>query len=134
MDEIKRRAKAFEKLKEIFNSQDSIILVEGKKDKKALLALGLGVQTNIFTVGGKRLDVIDDSIDTTSTSGRKRIIILTDFDETGEELRKRLSFPGFFVDFESAKKLRWIFGIKTIEDLPSAFEEFEKKRIEKRGN
>ena len=68
-----------ELLKEL---EDKTLIVEGKRDKKALKSLGL---KNIITIEGKPLYKVVEIV-----SARKEVVILTDFDKKGREIGKRL--------------------------------------------
>jgi len=64
--------------------EDKLLIVEGKKDKKALKSLGL---KNIIAIKGRPLYEVVESIKT-----NKEIVILTDFDKKGREIEKRLKY------------------------------------------
>lgn len=100
-------AKLFEKIK------DKTIIVEGKRDQKALYSFGL---TKVYTID-KGLYELSEKFE------NKKIIILTDFDKEGKELSKRLSL--FLqvknkIDRETRRKVGLLLSklyIKTIEEL-----------------
>lgn len=74
-----------EKLKEILiDLEDKLLIVEGKKDKKALKSLGL---KNIIAIEGRPLYEVVENIKT-----RKEIVILTDFDKKGRYIEKKLRY------------------------------------------
>ena len=64
---------------------DKLIIVEGKKDKKALEELGI---TNVITISKPLYEVVEQISDQT-----KEIIILTDLDPEGRKLYSKLKNP-----------------------------------------
>lgn len=107
---MKPNLEKFQKLLKIKTS-NSTILVEGKKDEKVLLSLGF---KNIIPISNQPLVKIKSKIKT------KEVIILTDFDEEGESLRKRIKEFLHFYDFkinESFPRLVRSLGVKKIEEL-----------------
>lgn len=97
--------------REVRNIGNSQIIVEGKKDRKIIERLGF---KNIFEISGKNFSEILSKI-------KNEVIILTDFDEEGEELAKNLneilSSNGIKVNFGERKILKNIFNVKKIEEL-----------------
>lgn len=80
-------------LKEFLESLgESLILVEGRKDKAALAALGV-CERNIVELktGLSLLETVE------ALSGEKDVVILTDMDRAGKGLRRRLlmMFPQY---------------------------------------
>ncbi|MEM5871643.1 MAG: hypothetical protein QW051_02095 [Candidatus Aenigmatarchaeota archaeon] len=73
-----------EKLEEIIRElKDKLIIVEGKKDEKALKILGL---KHIITINAQPLyKVVELAIKT-----HREIVILTDFDKKGKEINSKL--------------------------------------------
>ncbi|MBI2109710.1 toprim domain-containing protein [Candidatus Woesearchaeota archaeon] len=63
-------------------TSDKLIIVEGKKDKKALEELGI---TNLITISKPLYEVVEQISDKT-----KEIIILTDMDPEGRKLYSKL--------------------------------------------
>lgn len=61
--------------------KESNLLVEGKKDKRALEEIGC---SSVFTLSRS----VDDTCRSLSNEGIKEIVILTDMDRTGERLCK----------------------------------------------
>ncbi len=115
---------AFESLEEILqeirelSSEGVAIVVEGKNDEKSLRELDIKGPILQFPSGGKTpLNSIEN------LSHFDKVIILTDFDRTGEELaeycRKHLEKLGVEVLFIYRDKLRSIVrkAVKDIEGL-----------------
>ena len=72
-----------ELVREFIESIDVPVIVEGKNDVSALR--GLGVENIVpINTGGSLLDVVE------SLKDFDRVVILTDFDQAGKILRKKL--------------------------------------------
>lgn len=93
---------------------DSLVIVEGINDKKALLKIGIN---NIFAISGKSLCEVLEKVKNSS------VIILTDFDEEGKKKEKNLmrlfQSNGIKVDFSFRKKFRSTFKVQKIEEINS---------------
>ncbi|MFH1181875.1 MAG: toprim domain-containing protein [Candidatus Woesearchaeota archaeon] len=74
----------FQEMIQKLSSSGKAIIVEGKKDRKALEALGL--QNRIFILG-RPLYVVAEDVATTT----KDVVILTDLDRKGKELYGKLN-------------------------------------------
>ena len=81
-----RRDKSEELVDLTSKLRDKVIIVEGKKDKRALYSLGL---RNIIAINGKPLVDVADEVDRIVRDG-KSVVILTDFDREGRKLAARL--------------------------------------------
>jgi 5S rRNA maturation endonuclease (ribonuclease M5) len=95
--------------------QDSVILVEGSKDKDVLKQLG--VKLPIIEISHAKLDVLIEQLD---MLGIRKLVVLTDLDSKGQQLLRKIkqlaSIYGLLVDEsyrENLKKLR----IEEVEDL-----------------
>ncbi|MEM5790592.1 MAG: toprim domain-containing protein [Candidatus Aenigmatarchaeota archaeon] len=99
--------------REIRNIKDYQVIVEGKKDREAMEKLGF---KNIVEISGKNFSLILNEIEE-----KNKVVILTDFDNEGEEMAKELSkfliSHGFKVDCIERKILRDLLCIKKIEEL-----------------
>jgi len=84
---IERRMEIIEAIKKLDENVD-LIIVEGKRDKYVLRKLGC--KTNIIALGDahKPLLTLMESLNTKYMG--LRVAILTDFDEEGEEISKRI--------------------------------------------
>ena len=95
--------------------RDSIVIVEGKKDKRALYSIGL---RNIIAINGNTLSKIADDV-----SERRRghsVVILTDFDREGRKLEAKLSVLLQRLKIHPNTRLRKMlmsFGKNKIEDF-----------------
>ena len=109
----------------------SVVLVEGKRDKKALEELGC---RRVITVSGRVRDVCE------SLRGEEgRVVIATDLDRSGNELarmaREELEGCSLGADSETRVLLARILKIRYFEDAKRGFDEFveeaEKMNLEK---
>lgn len=95
--------------------KDKIVIVEGKKDKKALNRLGL---KNIIAINGKPVyDIVRSYSDT-----KKEIVILTDFDRKGKQINIKLKnmFQKYQKHVNSKLRRKFMkFGKNRIEDFGS---------------
>ncbi|ADP77264.1 TOPRIM domain protein [Methanothermus fervidus DSM 2088] len=111
-----------EELKELkFYAEKGVpILIEGKKDEEALQRLG--INGNFIKISGSPLKLIEIAYLVAETASEA--IILTDFDEKGEELanklRKNIESLGCRVNTKIRYKLKAMTKryIKDIENLP----------------
>jgi 5S rRNA maturation endonuclease (ribonuclease M5) len=103
------------------------ILIEGKKDEKALK--NLGIDGNFIKVSGSGLKLFE--IAEKAVKSSSKVIILTDFDKKGMELAKRLAGDiqslGCYPNLEIRKKIMGITRkfIKDIESLPTHMNRLE---------
>ena len=79
---MKREQEIYEILEEI-KSSDTLVIVEGKKDKSALESLGI---ENVVILKKPLYEVIEEAAE----SG-KEVILLTDLDKEGKQLYGRLN-------------------------------------------
>ena len=128
MDALRAKTKKLRQLKEILSDRRCVVLVEGKRDKNALVRTGF-CSGNVIAVSGRRPENIVEAL--VYGSNANKIVILMDFDESGRKLAKRwaeaLEGSDIRIDSDAPRKLRWVLGIKTIEDLPTALEKFEER-------
>ena len=107
-----------EKFLDIVRNSGNIIVVEGKKDRKALEKSGL---ENIFEISGKSLEKVVDII----TGKKLQIIILTDYDKEGIKQYKRLKSllrpTEIKINDNIRRKFKRIFKVNKIEELNSYF-------------
>jgi 5S rRNA maturation endonuclease (ribonuclease M5) len=101
-------------LEELLDSlRDTYIVVEGKKDKKAFNSLGI---FNVFDISGKSIESFIELL-----KKDKKYVILTDFDEEGEqknkEIRNILEKNKFKINLKLRKIVKNSFGISKIEEL-----------------
>ena len=108
-------------LKQEAESKSTVIIVEGKKDLQALRQFG--IPGKILDFRGRGLPDLCDLV-----SEFKKIIILTDFDRTGQNLAKRfyhdLTSRGLNGDLAYYHKFRFYFK-KVSKDIESLFGIYE---------
>lgn len=115
-----------EKIKEVLQYLYEInkfvpIIVEGKRDKKALREIGF--EGEIITLhSGKSIYEFSETI----ANRFEKVILLIDWDEKGEELYSKIgkNLQGMWEDFASIRELLKILcqkEILEIEDIPSLF-------------
>ncbi|HIH22388.1 TPA: toprim domain-containing protein [Candidatus Micrarchaeota archaeon] len=106
---------------------ESLVLVEGDRDKRALAMLGC---ENLFTVSGKTRSACEKA----AATGAGHAIILTDIDDRGNELalevREELGRYGVKCDIELRKTIAGLLGIRFFEDMAQAYEKFMKEMAE----
>jgi 5S rRNA maturation endonuclease (ribonuclease M5) len=107
-----------EKLEEIIKELDGkLIVVEGKKDEKALKSLGL---KDIIAISGRPLyEITEIALNT-----KKEVVILTDFDKKGREMGKKLKDLLQRRGKPPNSRLRWkvmALGKNRIEDFGGIF-------------
>jgi len=94
-------------------ARDSVIIVEGKRDKKALNTLGV---SNVLDISGNSIDALIEKLDR-----NKRHIVLTDYDKEGErknkEICKLLQKLKFKINLRFRRLVKSYFGITKIEEL-----------------
>jgi len=102
--------------RELKNCKDAFI-VEGIKDKKALIGLGF---KNIIVISGKPLYKVVEEV---KASNFNSVVILSDFDKEGK--KKALTLTKFFqssgvkINSFLRKKIKNLFKIQKIEELNS---------------
>jgi len=115
-----RKQEAFDDLKLYLSETEGILLVEGIRDVEAIKLLCPAASVEVFShVGKTEHDVVD-----ALAAKTRRVLILTDFDEKGVAIAKRLSqlleAEGVHVDRETRSRiarLMGVLGVKTIEAL-----------------
>ena len=93
-------------------SKDSAVLVEGKRDKRALQKYGI---KNVITLEGKRFTELPDLLE-----GFSRVILLFDLDKHGERIKEKvkeiLTKQGYILIEDFREELRHM-GINFVEDI-----------------
>jgi 5S rRNA maturation endonuclease (ribonuclease M5) len=104
-----------EKLQRLLNDSNSIVIVEGKRDKIALSKMGA---LSIVDISGKPLET---TIKTVSLKNPESVAILTDYDKEGEKqlkiLTKCLNSQGIKIDNTLRKQIKSTFNIQKIEEI-----------------
>lgn len=118
-----------EELEELkyYGEQGVPILIEGKKDEKALRELG--IKANFIKVSGSPLNLFE--IAELAAESSPQVIILTDFDKKGNQLAKKLSKDiqdlGSYPDMQIRRRIMGMTRkyIKDIESLPKHINKLE---------
>jgi len=102
-----------------------IILVEGKRDVKALIQAGIGNPSSIIAINSQKMEKIASRL-----VGRD-VAVLTDYDRTGEikarVAQEELLSQGARPDMECRKTLRHVLGLYRIEEINTSIRDFEEK-------
>jgi len=126
-EELKQKEKQLKRALEELDEKEAVIIVEGKKDKEALQRIG--VKNRIKLVNRSPAEL------SRAISDEKEAIILTDFDEAGEEICKRveesLSSYSIKADTELRKRLHRIIGVANFESIDKILDKFDEE-IKKR--
>ncbi len=105
------------------------VLVEGKRDAAALAELGLGGR--VMTATGK-----DEGIVKRALQGGQPVVVLTDFDEEGrrkaQAFAERIVSEGGIVDGAPRRAFADIFGVRCVEDAPTALARIQERAGETR--
>ncbi len=113
--------------KTIASLEQSVVVVEGKRDQLALQKAG--IQCLSVAVAGRKLEETIKKIGALALG--KRVVLLTDFDEEGKrkekELREALLHQGVKADIATRRNFRHLFRLSTVEQLPFALERLEKE-------
>ncbi|MHA1699142.1 MAG: toprim domain-containing protein [Promethearchaeota archaeon] len=123
---IKRQEKLLDLFEELAK-ENKPILVEGHRDRDALITGGIP-ETLIFILHGSRLLDVEDKIMSISNKSNQEVILLFDFDKEGLKLQKRfksnLVSRGLRVNTRYWKKIKAIFDghIDYIETLKKYLE------------
>ncbi|MBI4360453.1 toprim domain-containing protein [Candidatus Micrarchaeota archaeon] len=105
-----------------------VVLVEGKRDKKALEALG--VDALVFTPHGPPLRFVEKNA---TLCGQHGVVLLFDFDADGRRLTDR--FTEFLLAYGVVpqalvrNRFERVFGVRTVEDLPARYVELSSKNV-----
>jgi len=123
--ELKNKLKLLRRVLREIEESRAILVVEGKKDKEALERIGVKNKIVIVGMGARK------TCERLADEWGDEAIILTDFDERGEELagevEEALCSCNVRPNLEYRRRLRYIFGLWTFEEIESKLEEFEKK-------
>ena len=121
---LRQKWKKFGSLMMELEESGAEVLVEGKRDREALLRVGVA---NRITLINQKPDDIAAKV-----AARAEIAaVMTDFDDAGEELAKRmveaLEAHSVRPDLDSRRKLRALFGVRFFEELDRKVAELREK-------
>ncbi len=124
MRKLQRKQKLLRRVLRELEESGKPILVEGKRDKAALERIG--VRNRIFLI-----NLTPDELCKRVAKIADEAVVLTDFDETGEKLCKRVEEALYsynvLPDTEVRRKLRYLLGVYNFEEIDRKLEEFKKK-------
>ncbi|VVC03311.1 Uncharacterised protein [Candidatus Burarchaeum australiense] len=117
---------------------ESVVIVEGKKDVRALRNIGVkgrlveasgrvkGICSRLRGSGGREGDAASGP-----GTDVESAVILTDNDEAGRELAEMLASElegcGVKPDLQTRRDLRYVLGFMCVEEVPRKLEEFREK-------
>jgi 5S rRNA maturation endonuclease (ribonuclease M5) len=124
-----RQQEALDELKALLKEEKEMVLVEGIRDVEALRYLDPNVSIEVCSHVGKT----EHDIAVALSKKTRRVLVLTDFDEKGITLAKRLSLlleaEGVHVDREFRRKFGRLMGVlraNTVETLDDVAEDIGK--------
>jgi 5S rRNA maturation endonuclease (ribonuclease M5) len=124
MKRLQRKDKLLKRVLKELEESGKPILVEGKRDREALERIGVG--NRIFLIN-MRPDELCERVAKTADEA----VVLTDFDEAGEKLCKRIEEALYSCNVlpntEVRRKLRYLLGVYNFEEIDRRMEEFKKK-------
>jgi 5S rRNA maturation endonuclease (ribonuclease M5) len=124
MRKLQRKQKFLNRVLKELEETGAPILVEGKRDRAALERIG--VKNRIFLIN-MRPDELCERVAKVADEA----VILTDFDEAGEKLCKRIEEALYSCNVlpntEVRRKLRYLLGVYNFEEIERRMEEFKKK-------
>lgn len=109
----------YERLLEVLEELDEAslhapLIVEGKRDREALRSLG--VKGDIISLNrGQGMHEFAESV----AGSHERVVLLMDWDSTGEKLQERLTreFKGMWEEHESFRRLLRVLCQKEVRDI-----------------
>lgn len=107
--------------KAIAQLKENLVLVEGKRDKLALESLGC---KEVLAVAGRKKQLRE------IIRSRKKIIVATDLDDSGNELAKMIKDElegSMQVDCETRVKLARLLQFRYFEDIKKRYDEMKSK-------
>ena len=138
--DVEAKRKLLEKTKRALDG--CVIVVEGKRDERALRESGLAPNAETVKCGGKNAfatarQALENKEKDETNETKKRIVVLTDFDAEGErraaEINEALASEGNASDASVRRDFRRLLGARCVEDAPSALERLEDELEKKIG-
>jgi 5S rRNA maturation endonuclease (ribonuclease M5) len=124
MRKLQKKHKSLKRVLKELEDSGAPLLVEGKRDREALERIG--VKNRIFLV-----NMSPDSLCQRVSKVTDEAVVLTDFDEAGQKLCKRveeaLHSYNVLPNTDVRRKLRHLLGVYNFEDIDRRMEEFKKK-------
>ena len=110
---------------------ETVVIVEGKKDVRALRSIG--VKGALVEASGRVKGIcprLEEAAREVGLPGDEAAV-LTDADEAGEELAARLvgelEANDMRPDMQVRRDLKFVLGFRTVEEIPRKLEEFREK-------
>jgi 5S rRNA maturation endonuclease (ribonuclease M5) len=124
MRRLQRKQKLLNRVLMELEESGKPLLVEGKRDKAALQSIG--VKNRVFLI-----NMTPDELCKRVARLADEAVVLTDFDDAGEKLGKRVEEALYsynvLPDMEVRRKLRYLLGVYHFEEIDRKLEEFKKK-------
>lgn len=124
MRKLVRKEKLLRRVLNELAESDAVVLVEGKRDKNALERIG--IRNRIMVI-----NMSPDEVSERVSRVADKAVVLTDFDDAGEELRCRVeeALRSYNVspNTEVRKRLHYLLGVRNFEEIERKLEEFRKK-------
>jgi 5S rRNA maturation endonuclease (ribonuclease M5) len=124
MRKLQKKRKLLDRVMKELKESGAPLLVEGKRDREALERIG--VKNRILLV-----NMSPDKLCQRVSKVADEAVILTDFDEAGQKLCKRVEEALYSYNVlpntEVRRKLRYLLGVYNFEDIDRRMEEFKKK-------
>ncbi|MCX6775340.1 MAG: toprim domain-containing protein [Candidatus Micrarchaeota archaeon] len=121
---LQKKRKLLDRVMKELKESGAPLLVEGKRDREALERIG--VKNRIFLV-----NMSPDKLCLRVSKVADEAVILTDFDEAGQKLCRRIEEAlhsyNVLPNTEVRRKLRYLLGVYNFEDIDRRMEEFKKK-------
>ncbi|MEM0475377.1 MAG: hypothetical protein QW343_01120 [Candidatus Norongarragalinales archaeon] len=125
--EVDAKRKLLEKTKR--GLEDAVLIIEGKRDERALRESGLAPSAQVVKAGGRNAGAVARRALEAKKSDEQKIVVLTDFDEEGErrasEIREALNAEGAAPDAALRRNFARLFGVACVEDAPAALARLE---------
>ena len=107
---------------------EAVIIIEGKRDERALRETGFAPNAKTVKCGGKNADATARQAVEQKEDGQ-RVVVLTDFDEEGErrasEITESLLALGTAPDASLRRNFRRLLGVSCVEETPCALARLE---------
>ncbi len=110
---------------------DRVVIVEGKRDERALRESGFAPTAPIVKAGGKNAGETAKHAVEARKREKQEIAVLTDYDGEGErraaEINEALLALGVAPDSALRRNFRRLLGVNCVEDAPTALERLEER-------
>ncbi|HLE48241.1 MAG TPA: toprim domain-containing protein [Candidatus Thermoplasmatota archaeon] len=107
------------------DNHDTLVLVEGVRDERALRQLGVTGKIHVYNTGRSLIATAEHLV-----RNHKRVIALFDWDRTGGSLTRRLQeqlHAQVEIDLTYRKELAQVSQVRCVEDLPGALRNWARR-------